>query len=45
MKLKKKRKKRKVDWLFDVFDIVEIIGQILVWAIRGLFHLIAKILN
>jgi hypothetical protein len=45
MKVKKKRKKRKWDWLLDLFDVAEVIGQILWWMIRGIIHLVAKILH
>lgn len=45
MKIKKKRKKRKWDWLLELFDLIEVIAQIIGWLVRGIFHFIAKILK
>jgi len=45
VRIKKKRKKQKWDWLLDLFDIFELLGQVLWWMIRGVFHLIAKLFD
>jgi hypothetical protein len=44
-KEKKKRKKKKWDGLLEIFDVIEVVGQIIWWLIRGVFHLIANILK
>ncbi|WP_462410623.1 hypothetical protein [Neobacillus sp. Marseille-QA0830] len=42
-KEKKKRKKKKWDGILELFDLIEIIGQLLLWLVRGAGHLITKI--
>jgi len=43
--LKGKRKKKKWDWLLDLFDLLEVLGQILWWMVRGAIRFIGKFLN
>ncbi|MGG1401387.1 hypothetical protein ABE288_26725 [Bacillus salipaludis] len=45
MRMKKKRKKKKWDWVLEIFDVIEVMGQILLWLIRGIFHVITKIMH
>ena len=40
-----KKKKQEMGLVLDLFDIIEVIVQIIGWLIRGIFHLIAKLLN
>src|ERR1700719_4365439 len=42
---KKKRKKKKWEWILELFDVFDVLIQIIWWLIRAAFHLIAKILN
>jgi hypothetical protein len=44
-KEKKQRKKKKWEGIWELFDAVDVLGQIIWWLIRGVFHLIANILK
>ncbi|WP_187373138.1 hypothetical protein [Bacillus rubiinfantis] len=48
MKFKQKKKReqerKKWDWFFDLFDVIEIIGQLLFWLVRGMIRLISKLI-
>jgi len=44
-KEKRKHKKKKWEWILEIIDVVDIIGQILWWLLRGLFRLISKLIE